>query len=54
MEQYETVRNLYQDLQIKAPELAAQYAYLNNEISAVGRASAARSAIVTDWEEEEE
>ncbi len=54
MEQYETVRNLYQDLQIKAPDLAAQYAYLNNEVSAVGRASAARAAIVTDWEEEEE
>lgn len=54
MEQYETVRTLYRDLQIKAPELAAQYAYLNNEVSAVGRASAARSTIVTDWEEEEE
>ena len=54
MEQYDAVKNLYQDLQIKAPELAAQYAYLNNEISAIGRASAARSHIVTDWDEDEE
>ncbi|MDA3823554.1 MAG: hypothetical protein PF450_13220, partial [Bacteroidales bacterium] len=54
MEQYDAVKTLYQDLQIKAPELAAQYAYLNNEISAIGRASAARSQIATDWEDEEE
>ncbi|MBI9099910.1 MAG: hypothetical protein JEY91_15625, partial [Spirochaetaceae bacterium] len=54
MEQYDAVKNLYEDLQIKAPELAAQYAYLNNEISAIGRASAARGQIVTSWEEDEE
>jgi len=54
MEQYDAVKTLYQDLQIKAPDLAAQYAYLNNEISAIGRASAARSQIATDWEDEEE
>lgn len=54
MEQYDEVKNLYQDLQEKAPDLAAQYAYLNNEISVVGRASAARSHVVTDWEIDED
>ncbi len=52
MEQYETVKNLYEDLRIKAPDLAAQYAYLNNEISTIGRASAAKGMIATDWEDE--
>jgi len=54
LEQYDAVKNLYQDLQMKAPDLAAQYAYLNNEISAIGRASAARAQVVTDWEDEED
>ncbi|MBN2657781.1 MAG: hypothetical protein JXR86_12030 [Spirochaetales bacterium] len=54
MEQYDAVKNLYQDLENKAPELAAQYAYLNNEISVIGRASAARANVITDWEVEED
>jgi tetratricopeptide (TPR) repeat protein len=54
MEEYDAVKNLYQDLQLMDPDLAAQYAYLNNEISAIGRASAAKSQVVTDWEDEEE
>lgn len=54
MEQYDVVRDMYTDLQLVAPELAEQYAYLNNEVSIAGRASAARSAAVTSWDFEED
>jgi tetratricopeptide (TPR) repeat protein len=52
LEQYEAATRRYRDANVIAPEIAAPFAYVVNETTETGRASAAANRTRVQWEEE--